>query len=160
MAVDKWLEDLLCGCLSKETSSMDVETIFQLCWAIWKARNKWVFSRKVPKPEEVIEQARAADVGYLQAVCDRLKRPSLRPPRMDRWSPPLTSVVKINCDGAFKSSRSLAAFGIVARDSCGRAQMWRCGRVMISSALAIEASLGFEDCMQCGKRVGGSRDYL
>ncbi|XP_058198439.1 uncharacterized protein LOC131313959 [Rhododendron vialii] len=147
VAMDKWLKDLLCGCLSKETSSMDVETIFQLCWAIWKARNKWVFSRKVSKPEEVIEQARATSIDYLQAVCDRVKRPSpdrverpsLRPPWKDRWSPPPTSVIKFNCDRAFKSSRNLAAFGFVARDSGGRAQVWRCGRVMISSALAIEA---------------------
>lgn len=32
----------------------------------------------------------------------------------------------------------MAAFGIVARDSGGLAQLWRCGRVMLSSVLAIE----------------------
>lgn len=33
----------------------------------------------------------------------------------------------------------MAAFGIIARDSGGSALLWRCGRAMVSSAIAIEA---------------------
>ncbi|KAI8537122.1 hypothetical protein RHMOL_Rhmol09G0001000 [Rhododendron molle] len=49
------------------------------------------------------------------------------------------SLLKINCDGAYKSSCSFAAFGVIVRDHSGSAQVWRCGRVKESSALAIEA---------------------
>lgn len=62
------MEDLLCGDLVKETSSEMVGEIFQLCWAIWKARNLFVFSSKPPNPEAVIDQAKKASNDYLQAV--------------------------------------------------------------------------------------------
>ncbi|KAI8550978.1 hypothetical protein RHMOL_Rhmol06G0148700 [Rhododendron molle] len=42
-------------------------------------------------------------------------------------------------DGAYLSSRSKAAFGVIARDSGGQALWWRVGRVMGSSAKVIEA---------------------
>lgn len=58
---------------------------------------------------------------------------------MERWSLPPPSVIKFNCDGAFKSSRSLAAFGILPRDSGGSAQVWWCGKTIVSSTLSIEA---------------------
>ncbi|KAI8536539.1 hypothetical protein RHMOL_Rhmol10G0265200 [Rhododendron molle] len=90
-------------------------------------------------PARVIEQAGLANVDYLQAVWKGLEEGLPRPSRVVRWLPPPSSVIKINCDGAFKSSRSLAAFGIIARDSGGSARTWRCGRTMVSSALSIEA---------------------
>ncbi|XP_058208190.1 uncharacterized protein LOC131321203 [Rhododendron vialii] len=139
VAVDKWLEDLLCGCLSKESEREDVGLIFQICWAIWKDRNRCVFNDKNPRPEVVIEQARGANVDYLQTVCDKMQMDSTIRSRVERWSLPPPSVLKINCDGVFKSSCSLAAFGIIARDSGGSAHDWRSGRVMVSSALMIEA---------------------
>lgn len=138
-AVDKWMEDILCGCLSKETSKEVVGDIFQICWAIWKARNNFVFNSRKPVPEEVIEQARKASMDYLQVVCHQRERGLSRPSRLERWSPPPPSAIKFNCDGAFKSSRSLAAFGIIARDCGGSAHVWRCGRTTVSSALSIEA---------------------
>ncbi|KAI8557191.1 hypothetical protein RHMOL_Rhmol05G0317200 [Rhododendron molle] len=106
---------------------------------IWKARNNYVFEKKNPKPEEVIKCAKKDVVDYLQVVCRRVQRLPASAARLGRWvaSPP--SVLKINCDGAFKSPRSLAAFGVIVRDNGGSAQLWRCGRVLLSSALAIEA---------------------
>ncbi|KAI8561723.1 hypothetical protein RHMOL_Rhmol04G0363100 [Rhododendron molle] len=47
--------------------------------------------------------------------------------------------IKINCDGAFNSSCSLAAFGVIARDCGGKAPIWRVGRVVVSSAVSVEA---------------------
>lgn len=111
--VDKWLEDLLCGNLAKETTDEDVGAIFQLCWEIWKARNNFVFNGKFPKPEEVIEQARRTNSDYLQAVFVGSVHGVPTPVRESRWKSPPPGVVKLNIDGAFKSSRSLAAFGIL-----------------------------------------------
>lgn len=47
-------------------------------------------------------------------------------------------VIKFNVDGAFSSSRGTAAFGIIAGDGSGVAQLWCCGRVQVSSACVIE----------------------
>ncbi|XP_058187986.1 uncharacterized protein LOC131304667 [Rhododendron vialii] len=138
-AVDKWLEDILYGCLSKETTKEGVGTLFQICWGIWKARNNYVFEKKNPKPEEVIERTKKDVVDYLQAVCRKVQRLPAGAARLGRWVAPPPSILKINCDGAFKSPRSLAAFGIIVRDNGGSAQLWRCGRVLVYSALAIEA---------------------
>ncbi|XP_058201480.1 uncharacterized protein LOC131316197 [Rhododendron vialii] len=114
VTADKWMEDLLCGDLAKETTKEDIGCIFQLCWAIWKSRNNWATFAKVRNSPTV-----AAPVG--------------------RRNPPPPGVLKINCDGAYQSSRSYAAFGIIARDSGGLARFLRCDRVKSSSALAIEA---------------------
>lgn len=127
VAVDKWMEDMLCGCLAKETNREVVGAIFQMCWAIWKARNNFVFNGKKLVPSDVIEEAGKANVDYLQAVWTDLERGSPRSNQVERWSPPPLSVIKLNCDRAFKSSRSSAAFGILARDNGGSAQVWRCG---------------------------------
>ncbi|KAI8571718.1 hypothetical protein RHMOL_Rhmol01G0141200 [Rhododendron molle] len=138
MLINGW-EDIFCGCLSKETTKEDVGALFQICWGIWKARNKYVFEKKNPKLEEVIERAKKDVVDYLQAVYKRVQRHRAGDARLGRWVAPPPSVLKINCDGAFKSPYSLAAFGVIVRDNGGSAQLWRCGRVLVSSALAIEA---------------------
>lgn len=64
-AADRWMEDLflvICGELAKETSREDIGAIFQFCWSIWKARNNFVFNKKLPiNPEEVIEHVAKAN---------------------------------------------------------------------------------------------------
>lgn len=138
-AADKWMDDLLCGNLAKETSGEVVAEIFQLCWAIWKARNDCVFNGNTPNPEDTISRASKANVDYLQATVVPPKSYSVSRTSGGRWVPPPPLVIKFNIDGAFSSSRSLAAFGIIARDCSGQAQVWRFGRVMASSAIFIEA---------------------
>lgn len=56
----------------------------------------------------------------------------------ERTHPP-TSFIKFNCDGAYSSSRSIAAFGCLAKDSGGLSQFCRSGKVRAPSALFIEA---------------------
>jgi len=139
VAVDKWMEDLLCGDLAKETRKEDVGEIMQICWAIWKARNDFVFNNKAVNPEEVIEHASRDNRDYLAAVCMGAGRVIARQVGCSRWEAPSHSCLKINSDGAFNSSRGLAAFGVIARDSGGSAHWWHYGRVKVSSAIVIEA---------------------
>lgn len=138
-AVDKWMESLICGDLAKETSREDLGEIFQLCWAIWKARNNWIFNNKTPNPEEVIEQAARANSDYLAAMFVNVANSNPLAVVHHKWEPPPIACVKINSDGAFHSSRSWAAFGVIARDNGGSAQWWHFGKIRVSSALAIEA---------------------
>lgn len=138
-AADKWMEDLLCGDLAKVTSKEVVAEIFQICWAIWKARNDCVFNGNAPNPEETIIRSSKANVDYLQALVHPPKSSSVKQTNVERWVPPPPLVFKFNSDGAFSSTRSKAAFGIIARDSSGQAHVWRFGRVFASSAIYIEA---------------------
>ncbi|KAI8527239.1 hypothetical protein RHMOL_Rhmol12G0060100 [Rhododendron molle] len=50
-----------------------------------------------------------------------------------------SSLLEFNIDGAYKSTSSAAAFGVIARDCGGSAQLWRTGKVVVASALVIEA---------------------
>lgn len=60
--------------------------------------------------------------------------------------------IMFNCDGAFKSSCSAAAFGIIARDNGGLVQIGRCGKItsmiffegwalQITCAMAVDMGL-------------------
>ncbi|KAI8533427.1 hypothetical protein RHMOL_Rhmol10G0009100 [Rhododendron molle] len=85
--------------------------------------------------------ASLANSDYLQAVFQGAKDPEkcCKTSRAGRWHPPLDSVIKFNCDGAFSSFRSKAALGFLARDSGGLALFWKSGKVIASSALFTEA---------------------
>ncbi|KAI8542490.1 hypothetical protein RHMOL_Rhmol08G0141800 [Rhododendron molle] len=52
-----WMEDLLCGHRAKETTLENMTAIFQVCWAIWKARNAYVFTGNPLNPGDTIECA-------------------------------------------------------------------------------------------------------
>lgn len=138
-SADRWMEELLCGTLAKETSKETVGEIFQICWAIWKARNDYVFNGNTPNPEEVIYRASRANCEFLQANVSNLRTSASMLSRSTCWVPPPPLVFKFNIDGAFSSTHSMAAFGIIARDSSGQALVWRFGRVVASSAIFIEA---------------------
>ncbi|KAI8538268.1 hypothetical protein RHMOL_Rhmol09G0089400 [Rhododendron molle] len=80
-----------------------------------------------------------ANGDYLQATYMVGKIVVLKQRNDSSWSPPPPGVLKINVYGAFSFSRGVAAFGVIARDNSGTAQFWRCGKVKVSSACAIEA---------------------
>lgn len=65
-ATDRWMDELLCGNLAKEPSREMVGENFQLCWAIWKARNDCMFNGNKPNPEETISRASKANCDFLQ----------------------------------------------------------------------------------------------
>lgn len=94
---------------------------------------------QLPSPEDTICKASSANNDFLQAVFSDVKGVHARPSRDFRWSPPPPLVIKFNDDGASSSSHCVAAFGIIARDSSGLAQLWCSGRVVASLACFIEA---------------------
>lgn len=138
---DKWVEEVLCGRLGKEAGPEVVGLLFQTCWAIWKTRNDSIFNAVLPSPESTMIMAHHGNSDYLQAVFKLPKESGTisQPSRDGKWIPPPDSVIKFNCDGAYSSSRSKAAFGFLARDSGGQALFWRTGKVVASSALFTEA---------------------
>lgn len=87
----------------------------------------------------MIHKASLANSDYLLAMFSGSIENSQSSSRTGKWVPPPLSAVKINIDGAFKSSRSSAAFGMIARDRSGSALVWRCGKIVASSAILTEA---------------------
>lgn len=112
-----------------------------MCWAIWKVRNHCIFNSNIPRPEKTIGLALTANSNYLQAMFNGSSEGGRHKQavRVGKWNPPPASVCKFNCDGAYSSSRSKAAFGFLARNKGGSTLVWRAGRVVASSALFIEA---------------------
>lgn len=85
------------------------------------------FNGNFPNPEGTIEITYMASNDYLQAAILGAKEAISKPPPEVRWIPTSSPSIKINCDGAYSSSRRKVAFGIIARDSGGLAQFWKVG---------------------------------
>lgn len=83
-AADRWMEDLLCGNLAKETPKQVVGENFQPCWAIWKATNAFVFYGNKPNPKEIILQASKVNSDFIQAIFEvtNPRNPSAHPPKV------------------------------------------------------------------------------
>lgn len=133
------MEDLLCGSLAKETTPEVVGAIFQLCWAIGK-QGMAAFLM-------VISQIQMVQSWRLVWLIRTIYRHCSWTPRKfwlgQAGSPSgpifLPLLLSNSILRAYSSSRSVAAFGIKARDSSGSAQLWHFGRVVASSAFFIEA---------------------
>lgn len=95
---DRWAEELLCGNLAKESSPEVVGYIFQICWAIWKAKNECVFNGVLPNLERTVDIAKRANSDYLHATFGDKKQTSTKLSRERKWSPPSPSFLKFNCD--------------------------------------------------------------
>lgn len=104
-----------------------------------RKEQKYFQQKKGLRPEETVKQAGVANDDYHQAIYDRSQRNSGNSIQRDKWVPSPSSVFKINSDGAYNSSRSLPAFGVIVKYCGGLAKVWRCGRMMASSALMVEA---------------------
>lgn len=88
VTADRWMEELLCGCLAKESSREVVAENFQLCWAIWKSRNDCVFNGNLPNPEDTILKVARANTDYLQAIFTPPIIRSVSTLVGDKWAPP------------------------------------------------------------------------
>ncbi|KAI8558661.1 hypothetical protein RHMOL_Rhmol04G0114000 [Rhododendron molle] len=93
------------------------------------------------------------------SLCGKLKSwiacKSMKANRNKRWVPPPSSVIKFNCDGAYNFFRSLAAFGVIARDSGGTAQCWRALRIAVATTFEtnIPEAIFESDCLEVIKAV-------
>ncbi|GJY06948.1 ribonuclease H-like superfamily protein [Tanacetum coccineum] len=89
-------------------------------WNICKARNKFIFEHTPLCLSQVISalnvmQSEFASVSSLSPTPSSLVHSHSSQESSPKWVPPTSNVVKLNCDGVFKSNQG--AIGIVARDS-------------------------------------------
>ncbi|GMI97004.1 hypothetical protein like AT4G29090 [Hibiscus trionum] len=93
-----------------------IQEIIITLYALWFARNKFVFEGIAMKTEEIITYVR----GYCLDLC--ALKSSLAPANATSsvcWSPPSPPFVKINVDARFNATTKSAQVGVLIRDSEG-----------------------------------------
>ncbi|KAK8532437.1 hypothetical protein V6N12_053879 [Hibiscus sabdariffa] len=104
----KWFSSIREVCLSQNHEEGLCQLSF-LCWHLWKARNKWIFSGI---KEEPIDVWKASDCAFLEFSSVVLLNPSShssRPLNEGAWTPPPNEWIKANCDASWFSCSQIAA---------------------------------------------------
>ncbi|GKD17719.1 reverse transcriptase, partial [Tanacetum coccineum] len=97
-------------------------TVATTCWSIWKARNSFIYDNVALSPTNTLASIYAQLAEFDRLVTCKVTQltslqtsPSQTSHPSPQWIPPHESLVKINCDAAYKEA--IAAF--VVRDSVG-----------------------------------------
>ncbi|KAM6593181.1 hypothetical protein CsatA_000884 [Cannabis sativa] len=105
-------------------SSPDVrEEAVMICWAIWNARNAFIWKGKSTSASDVILSAR---VNLNQWKNAQLKKKgplflaSGENEGSEHWSKPVTNTIKVNVDGAIFEAEGWYGTGLVARNCHGQ----------------------------------------
>ncbi|KAL4274015.1 hypothetical protein GQ457_13G001340 [Hibiscus cannabinus] len=96
-------------CFSKEFLAISL-------WALWSARNKFIFEGVSQSTSDLLTFIRAYCFEY-QVMSTILDHPN--PQKEIRWSPPNPPLVKVNVDAKFVQELKKAWSGIVIRDGNG-----------------------------------------
>ncbi|KAL4325746.1 hypothetical protein GQ457_11G020100 [Hibiscus cannabinus] len=96
-------------CFSKEFLAISL-------WALWSARNKFIFEGVPQSTSDLLTFIRAYCFEY-QVMSTILDHPN--PQKEIRWSPPNPPLVKVNVDAKFVQELKKAWSGIVIRDGNG-----------------------------------------
>ncbi|KAF7140564.1 hypothetical protein RHSIM_Rhsim06G0091800 [Rhododendron simsii] len=137
--VKKWFVSLLVEWGGQFSERMGL--IAQICWAIWKQRNEWVFMQQKPNARVTLKRALGFHGEFLAAACSQINVPACNhgDSNVPKWQRPLNGSWKFNCDGAFNPSDKSAAFAVLVRDENGSVVEINHGRIRVSSALTAEA---------------------
>lgn len=149
------------GKLSGDGDKRDKPGLFSsICWQIWKARNKWVFTREWMNEVQI----NARGVEEFHEYCQAIKSPedTLRKQtgaNDQRWVPPSPGFLKVNVDGAFDAKTGRGGAGIVIRDEKGQLKgMTAIPLLHVASAEMTEA-LGFRGALEIISSEDGQK-YL
>ncbi|CAL9028853.1 unnamed protein product [Prunus brigantina] len=120
-----------------------ISQIVYTCWSIWKSRCSAVFDdiRVCPRHTLLVAQNLINDFNLVRcppgdAILEEVFDGGHR---VVRWSPPPTSVYKINIDASWVSCTLQAGLGVVVRNSAGNFMGGCCVTRLASSAIEAEA---------------------
>ena len=102
-------------------SKANVDLFAAILWAMWNARNQWLFKGKRENPQSVVAEAEAVMEAYkrVQPSADVSYGKQQQVAQLE-WNPPQEGFVKINTDAATNSEQNLAGLGAVIRDETGQ----------------------------------------
>ncbi|KAH7862647.1 hypothetical protein Vadar_007571 [Vaccinium darrowii] len=132
----RWFDNILA------LDDRSLALVIQICWAIWLARNNFLFNGNKINVHATVSRAFVGCSDFLDAIYSQGHPPishSGEGCNVHKWQLPQMGRWKFNCDGAFCPKSKIAAFSIVVRDSVGRLISTNYGRIKVSSALVAEA---------------------
>ncbi|KAI5336490.1 hypothetical protein L3X38_015758 [Prunus dulcis] len=151
-SLDRWLGSLLRGeSMFSPNSRWILSVVAFTCWHIWKARCKFVYNDIPIVPAATRSHACLAVSEFWNVT----KKPVLgsvgmpiqiSSPHPSHWLPPISSYVKINTDGSWKSGSAMAGVGVIIRKiagSCigGLAAQVRAQSPLMAEVLALKHGL-------------------
>ncbi|KAL4283913.1 hypothetical protein GQ457_16G013600 [Hibiscus cannabinus] len=114
----KWFYSIREVCLSQNYEEGLCQLSF-LCWHLWKARNKWIFSGIKEEPIDVWKASDCAFLEFSSVVRLNPSSHSSRPPNEGTWTPPPNEWIKANCDALWISCSQIAGIASVFRNESG-----------------------------------------
>ncbi|XP_057453159.1 uncharacterized protein LOC130745025 [Lotus japonicus] len=127
------------------TQEEEWSTLCYTIWAIWKGRNKAVFSSEEPNPVATIQQLKfmlADSSSYRASIPEKLNTRTGNTHNRQRdhsWVHPPQGIIKINVDASIKDPNPSCCLGVVARDHTGILIMGAAMRSFASSPASAEA---------------------
>lgn len=147
-----WIQDLW----TEGTAKQCAESVV-LCWAIWRARNDWVWTQKPSTVNRVVAAAKQ----YLTqwTLAQSRSSTALLQPQYDGdgasfWVKPQPNTVKVSVDAAIFKEREEVGFGLVARDSDGMlieartVVHYELVSPVLAEAMAVKEALSWIDTRQ------------
>ncbi|KAL8098853.1 hypothetical protein AgCh_031539 [Apium graveolens] len=147
-----WIQDLW----TEGTAKQCAESVV-LCWAIWRARNGWVWTQKPSTVNRVVAAAKQ----YLTqwTLAQSRSSTALLQPQYDGdgasfWVKPQPNTVKVSGDAAIFKEREEVGFGLVARDSDGMlieaitVVHYELVSPVLAEAMAVKEALSWIDARQ------------
>ncbi|XP_074313542.1 uncharacterized protein LOC141648722 [Silene latifolia] len=110
--VREWVEEVW-----RELEDGEIELFMMECWAIWEARNGWVFENKEVDVIRVANRVRSL-LREMQEESDGGESNTQAEVGAERWEKPIEGVMKLNIDAGVKEGWGVG-FGVVCRDSIG-----------------------------------------
>ncbi|XP_042983291.1 uncharacterized protein LOC122312694 [Carya illinoinensis] len=127
-----------------------LDLFFIICWTCWYRRNMKMFENKAMSIDAILGNALAMQKSYKE-----LKNKPISIIRNQyKWELPPPGVFKLNVDGAFSSSGSVAGIGAIVRDSKGEVIMSaakkECSAMIVVEVEALAIIRGLQFCIHLG----------
>ncbi|XP_042974662.1 uncharacterized protein LOC122306298 [Carya illinoinensis] len=127
-----------------------LDLFFIICWSCWYRRNMKMFENKAMSIDAILGNALAMQKSYKE-----LKNKPISIIRNQyRWELPPPGVFKLNVDGVFSSSGSIAGIGAIVRDSKGKVIMSaakkECSAMTVVEVEALAILQGLQFCIHLG----------
>ena len=113
-----------------------------LLWRLWKSRNDLIFKGKEVHAQEVVKRA-IEDMEEWSTRQEKLSKPPPAPisgNRRAKWSPPHSSWVKCNVDGAWSKESLRCGIGWILRDHENQV-LWLGARALPMTSKALEVEI-------------------
>ncbi|KAL9411912.1 hypothetical protein AB3S75_045503 [Citrus x aurantiifolia] len=138
----------------RQHAKVEGAEVAALLWAIWNARNKWLFEGKQENPSRVVANAEAIVESFKKvrqpAIVYKTKRNA---EKQKQWSPPPIGWQKVNVDAAVDVENQMAGLGVVVRDSEGNCRAATIKSLRLPGSVAMAEATAMEWGLQVAEKA-------